>query len=340
MKYAIYDASSMGVVLGAFIAYSGIDIELINRNEHTVNSMLSKGISVKGKANFSVKANAILPNEMDGEYSVIFLMTKHAYSDVVVKELKDFLSKDGVIVSLQKGVPEPAIADIIGPEHTMGCICDWNATLTAPGESTLLTDRESVSFKLGRMPGVPDEKVEEVKGLLEKMGPVTVEEDFIGVRWSKLLINATFSGLGTVMDGTYADVVNDKFAKKVALLAIKECIDVADAAGINIAPINGMDIKKTFSYTNSFKKSRALSAVPKLVSERLPHVPGMLQNLRAGKISGVESINGIVCKYGKDNNVPTPVNDKIFEIILKEQEGKLPYTKENILLFDTILMKD
>ncbi len=340
MKYAIYDASSMGIVLGAFIAYSGIDIELINRNEHTVNSMLSKGISVKGTANFNVKANAILPNEMEGEYDVIFLMTKHLYSDIVVRELKSFLSKDGVIVSLQKGVPEPAIADIIGTEHTMGCICEWNATLTAPGESTLLTERESVSFKLGRMSGVSDDKLEEVKKLLETMGPVTVEEDFIAVRWSKLLINATFSGLGTVMNGTYADVINDKFAKKVALRSIKECIEVADAAGINIAPINGIDVKKTFNYTNSFKKSRALSSVSKLISERTAHIPGMLQNLRSGKVSGVESINGLVCKYGKENNIKTPVNDKILEIIIKEQEGKLPFTSENILLFDTIMMNE
>ena len=56
MKYAIYDAGSMGIVLGAFISYSGVDIELINRNEHTVSSILSKGISVTGKANFSTKA--------------------------------------------------------------------------------------------------------------------------------------------------------------------------------------------------------------------------------------------------------------------------------------------
>ena len=340
MKYAIYDAGSMGVVLGAFIAYSGINIDLINRNEHTVNAMLSRGISVTGKANFTVKVNAILPNEMDSDYDVIFLMTKHQYSDVVVKELKDFLSKDGVIVSLQNGFPEPAIADIIGPEHTMGCIADWHATLTSPCESNLLTERESVSFKIGRMEGVPDEKVEEVKGLLEKMGPVTVEEDFVGVRWSRLLINAVFSGLGTVMDGTYAEVINDKFAKKVALRAIRECVEVADASGINIAPIQGRDIKKTFMYTNAIKKSMALSAIPKLVEDRTAHIPGMLQNMRNGKISGVESINGVICKYGKEHNVPTPVNDKIFEIILKIQEGKLPNSKENILLFDTIMMND
>ena len=340
MKYAIYDAASMGIVLGAFISYSGVDIELINRNEHTVSSILSKGISVTGKANFSTKAKAILPNEMEGEYSVIFLMTKHLYSDVVVKELKNFLSKDGVIVSLQKGIPEPAIAEIIGPEHTMGCIADWNATLTGPGESTLLTDRENVSFRIGRMEGVPDEKVEEVKGLLEKMGPVTVEEDFIGVRWSKLLINATFSGIGTVMNCTYADVVNDKFARKVALKSILECIYVAAAAGVTIAPIKGKELKKVFNCSNSFKKSKALKAVPTLVEDRLAHVPGMLQNLRSGKTSGVDNVNGVVCKYGKEYNIPTPVNDKIYEVIQKVEEGKLPYDKENILLFDTIMMND
>ena len=33
MKYAIYGAGSLGIVLGAYLAKAGVDIELINRNK-------------------------------------------------------------------------------------------------------------------------------------------------------------------------------------------------------------------------------------------------------------------------------------------------------------------
>lgn len=66
--------------------------------------------------------------------------------------------------------------------------------------------------------------------LLECMGTVTVEENFIGARWSKLLINSAFSGLSTVTGETFGTVSKNKKSRAAALSIIKECIDVAKAA--------------------------------------------------------------------------------------------------------------
>ena len=65
MKYAIYGAGSLGIVLGAYLTKAGVDIELVNRNKQHVDAMLSKGARVKGKANFRVPVKAIFPNEME-----------------------------------------------------------------------------------------------------------------------------------------------------------------------------------------------------------------------------------------------------------------------------------
>ena len=339
MKYAIYGAGSLGIVLGAYLTKAGVDIELVNRNKQHVDALLSKGARVKGKANFKVPVKAIFPNEMEGKYDVIFLMTKQLYNDKVVKDLNQFLADDGVIVTLQNGIPEPGIAEIIGSNRTIGCVVEWGATLSAPGESTLTSEPDSLSFQMGAMEGVPEARVQEVKELLEKMCPVNVEENLLSVRWSKLLINATFSGLGTVMGGTFGDVVNDQFARKVALRCMKECIDVGRAEGVRFAPVQGKDITKIFYYTNGLKKSIALKAIPKAMEKHMALVPSMLQDLRNGKKCEIEAINGVVCEYGKKNNIPTPVNDKIVDIVKKEQDGSLPFTKENIMLFDTIMMQ-
>ena len=47
----------------------------------------------------------------------------------------------------------------------------------------------------------------------------------------------------------------------------------------------------------------------------------------------MDAINGVVCAWGKKTGVPTPVNDKIVEVIKKEQAGELPLSRENIKLF-------
>ena len=63
-------------------------------------------------------------------------------------------------------------------------------------------------------------------------------------------------------------------------------------------------------------------------------VPSMLQDLQKGKPCEVDAINGVVCEWGKKYGVPTPVNDRIVEIIKKEQDGELKPMLANIQFFE------
>ena len=264
-------------------------------------------------------------------------MTKQLHNTEVVTMLKDYLTEKGVIVPLQNGLPEPDIADIIGPQHTMGCVVEWGATLSEPGVCILTSEPDSLSFHMGKMPGISDEQFTMVKNLLELMCPVHEEENLIGARWSKLLINATFSGLGTVMGGVFGDVYENKDARKIALRCMKECIDVGHAAGVKFAPVQGKDITKLFYYKNSVKKAFGLFLMPIAMKKHRNIEPSMLQDLKNGKPCEVDSINGIVCEWGRKKNVPTPVNDLIVEVIKKEQNGELKLEASNINLFKDLI---
>jgi len=332
MKYAIYGAGSLGTVMGAYLTKNGVDIELVNRNKTHVEALQTKGACVRGTVEFTTPVKAIFPDEMEGPYDVIFLMTKQLHNPEVVATLKPMLSAKGVIVTLQNGIPEPGIAEIVGNDHTMGCTVEWGATLSAPGESTLTSDPAGLTFHMGRMPGISDEQFTIVKDLLEHMCPVETEDNLLGARWSKLLINATFSGLGTVVGGLFGDVSEGAELKPVALRCMKECIDVGRAAGVTFAPVQGKDITKLFYYQNSLKKAFAKLLLPIAMKKHRLIEPSMLQDLKKGKPCEVDAINGVVCQWGRKCGVPTPVNDRIVEIIKKEQAGELPLSKENVRL--------
>ena len=213
---------------------------------------------------------------------------------------------------------------------------EWGATLKGPGECELTSDPDSMSFHMGRMEGITDGQLALVKSLLEKMCPVEIEENLLGVRWSKLLINATFSGLGTVMGGRFGDVSETKEARPVALACMKECIDVGQAAGAVFAPVQGKDITKLFYYKNDLKKAFANFLLPIAMKKHRLIEPSMLQDLKKGKRCEVDAINGVVCAWGRKTGVPTPVNDRIVEVIKKEQAGELPLSRENIRLFEDL----
>ncbi len=337
MRCAIYGAGSLGTVLGAYIHKNGGEIQLVNRNRAHVTALREKGAHITGAVDFTVPVDAVLPEEMSGKYDVIFLMTKQLHNHETVAFLKPFLAEDGVVVTLQNGIPEPSVAEIVGPKHTLGCTVEWGATLTGPGECVLTSEPDSLSFHMGRMEGVSDVQLARVRSVLEQMCPVELEENLMDVRWSKLLINATFSGLSTVMGGRFGDVYERRDALELAARVIKECMDVGHAAGVSFAPVQGKDITKLFYYRSGLKKAFAKFLIPIAMKKHRSIEPSMLVDIRQGKKCEIDAINGVVCAFGRKHGVPTPFNDRIVEVVKKEEAGKLPLSPKNLRLFTDLL---
>ena len=333
MKAAIYGAGSLGTILGAFITKNGGQIDLVNRNKAHVEALQENGATVTGTLNFNQKVTAFTPDKMDGKYDIIFLMTKQQDNENTVKFLKDYLEDDGVIVTLQNGLPELLIASIVGEERVLGCTVAWGATMQSPGVCELTSEPDSLTFSLGSISSKPNPKLPEVKKLLEMMGPVEVDENFIGTRWSKLLINAAFSGMSAVLGCTFGETVDKMPQRKVVQALMKECMDVCEKGGIRIEPVQGKDIVKLFNFNNPIKKAVSLVLLPFAIKKHKLLKASMLQDIEKGKKTEVDSINGSVSAYGRKVGFPTPANDKVVEIVHKIENGELKPSIENLKLF-------
>ena len=332
-RAAIYGAGSLGTILGAFITKNGGQIDLINHNQAHVKALNENGARVVGTMEFTQKVTAITDSQMSGKYDIIFLMTKQQHNREVVTFLKDYLASDGVIVTLQNGLPEIGIAEIVGEDRVLGCTVAWGATMKGPGVCELTSSPDSLTFGLGAASDHVSAHLNEVKELLEMMGPVELEHNFIGTRWSKLLINAGFSGMSAVTGSTFGEAAADRKSRKVLQKIIKECIDVCKAAHIRIEPIQGKDIVKLLDYSNPLKKAFSFCIIPVAIRKHALLKASMLQDLEHGKKTEVDSINGSVCEFGRRVGVPTPANDKVVEIIHRIEAGDLKPSFDNVRLF-------
>ena len=334
MRVAIYGAGSLGTILGAFISKAGVPIELINRNKAHVEALQTKGAQVVGTMNFNQPVVAYTPDQMSGEYDILFLMTKQQHNAEVVQMLKGFLASDGVLVTFQNGLPEMQIADVLGEERVLGCTVAWGATMQSPGVCELTSEPDALSFSLGAVSEKKSKHFAKVKELLEKMGTVDVEENFLGTRWSKLLINAAFSGMSAVLGCTFGEAAGPKASRRIVQKLIKECIDVCQVGGISIEPVQGKDIVKLLNYTNALKRAFSFFIIPIAIRKHAKLKASMLQDLEKGKLTEVDAINGAVSEYGRKVGFPTPMNDKVVEIIHRIERGELKPCFDNLKYFE------
>lgn len=339
MKVGIYGAGGMGTVLGAYISKAGYDIDLVNRNKDHVLGLNKNGAQIIGKTNFTQKVKAILPEEMKDKYDIILLMTKQRYNQEVVESLIPYLYEESLVCTMQNGLPEDSIADAIGKDRTCGCVMSWGATFHGNGISELTSEatRNTLTFNIGKFGNNDNNKFDYIVQLLNTMGTVTVEENFIGIRWAKLLINSAFSGLSVITDANFGDISKHKFAKLIALEVIKEGIEVAKAAKIKIEPIQGKNIEKYLNYKTKFRRWISLMILPIAMKKHQLIKSSMLRDLQSGKETEIDYINGVIKRYGIKYKISTPYNNKIIEIVKKIEKKELKSTWSNIDYFKSMV---
>lgn len=129
MRVAIYGSGAMGTVLGAFLAKNGQEVDFIDSYEAHVKALNEKGAKIIGQANFTVPVKAFTPDQLEGQYDIVFLFTKQTANPEVLPHLKKFLHEDSVVCTLQNGIPEYGVDELIGGNRTVGGTVLWGQHL-------------------------------------------------------------------------------------------------------------------------------------------------------------------------------------------------------------------
>lgn len=333
MRACIYGAGAMGTVLGAFISRAGLQIDLVTRNRQYVAALCSGGAQVvtPSGGGFTQKVTAITPEQMTGKYDVIFLMTKQRGNAEVTRFLMDFLAEGGVICTTQNGLPELSVAAVAGEENTIGCAVSWGATFIQPGRVMLTSSADAMTFSLGSPFGY-NQKCEHVAGYLRCAGGVEIVENFLGARWSKLIVNSAFSSLSAVTSLTFGAIASGRTSRKLAQQLLKEGIDTAIAGGVVPQKIQGHDLVRLLNYRGPVKKALSRALIPIAMKKHKNLVSGMYYDLAAGKKCDIDFISGVVADSAEKAGVAVPATLAVLRLAADIEGGLCRPVPENIAL--------
>ena len=334
-RVAIIGAGSLGTVMAAIVSKNGGECVLIDTNKAHVDSLNKDGATITGKINLQNQpVKAITPDQMEGIYDVVILLTKQTVNHIVLNNLLNYIDENSVVCSLQNGIPDEVVASIVGRERTAGGSVGWGAGYAGPGVSELYTDLDAMIIEIGNLDNVVNEKLQKIERFLQYAGKVTINTNLLGFRWSKLLMNATFSGMSAALGCTFGDVLDNEKALKSAIQIGHELIQVARAKGITLEEIvPGKDFYK-FEISNEQEMNEAMDFAREVWSVHRPQKASMMQDKEKGIPCEIDFINGIVTQGGDENGIETPFNDTVVETVKAFEKGDLPFpTMENLNRF-------
>lgn len=337
MRAAVMGAGSIGTILGAYIAKAGREIDLIDINVENIAALNKRGATVIGTALFNTPVKAMTPDEMTGAYDLVFYTTKQTYNETALKQLMPHLKPECVVCTLQNGLPEPAVAEAVGEDRTVGCSVGWGASWIGPGVSELTTVPTHLEFDIGSIDGTVTDKVKLAGEYLSLMCPTHILTNLMGVRWAKLLANATFSGMSAALGCTFGDVLDDPFALRCVQYIAKECLDIAKAAKIKLEPIFGNHFDQMLDFETLEEREKILPNFFMIWNAHRALRASMLQDLEKGRKCEIGAINGVVCDFGKKYNVATPVNQKVVDVVRGIEDGKYKIAFSNLALFKSVM---
>lgn len=325
MKTAIMGVGSLGTIIGALIAKNGGDCILIDTNKAHVAALNEKGATVSGKMQLNnIPVKAITPDQMEGIYDIVILLAKQTYNDIALKQLLPHLGPNSVVCTLQNGIPEESVGAIIGTKRVVGGVVGWGASFRGPGVSELTSDVSAMRYELGEVDGKITERLKKIQELLALTGTCVMVNNLMGLRWAKVIQNATLSGMSAALGATYAQILDDEKATTCAAYVGDEIVKIVRKRKIVLE-----DLVPGWSYYDlAFNNKKKLEEAKIWLREYFkPHRPlkaSMLQDMEKNIKCEIDYIVGICSDWGKKLGIATPTCDTIISIVKDFENKKIP----------------
>ena len=233
---AVVGAGAIGGTVGAFLARAGTKVVMVDRDREHVAAMRGHGLRVEGpQGGFEVPVDALDVEELYGSLAAVLLAVKAQDTETATRAVLPHLAPDGMVVSLQNGLCEHAIAAIVGAPRTMGAFVNFSADYIGPG---VVQYQGPGDFYVGEIDGRISPRAQALAAMLGAWGAVQVTDNIWGFLWSKLAYGAMLYATA-LADADQADVI-DRYRPLMLELASELC-EIALHEGVDLLGFHGFE---------------------------------------------------------------------------------------------------
>jgi 2-dehydropantoate 2-reductase len=265
---------------------------LCRRDEHA-RALRADGLRVTGKADFTARLDATTdPAELPA-VDLAIVATKATELDAAAAGLAGRIP-EATVMTVQNGLGAEEIVRRHGDWLLLSAVTFMSGTRHSDTHVEYVLDTETW---LGPYGDTPPELAEETARLIVSSDlKARAFADLRPAQWSKLIFNATVNGVAALTglphdfhfaEGDLGELVHE---------LVGEGKRVAGAAGIEL---------HDDPWEMNVLATRRGSA----------HHPSMLEDVRAGRPTEVELINGALVREGERLAVPTPLHEALYTLV-------------------------
>ncbi|WP_293448991.1 2-dehydropantoate 2-reductase [Persephonella sp.] len=309
MNIAVVGLGALGIAFATFLKNSGNTVFGITKEKYLKNfeknTVRVKGIWGDHTANLDGIYSD--PSQIKENINLVILTVKSYDTEKALNQIKPIVGKETLILIAQNGYGnyEKAV-EIFGKDKVLlsrvifgSKIVDKNSVeITVSADDVRIGDPSKT---------IPEKKVLNIVETIRKSGiPASFAPDVYQILWDKILYNCALNPLGALLECSYGDLAENKYTRQIMENIIKEIFLVTKANDIKLRWENSEEYIKHF-YQN-------------LIPPTKKHFPSMFYDLKSGKKTEIDALNGAIIKLAQKKGIKAQTNETI-TLLIKFKES-------------------
>jgi 2-dehydropantoate 2-reductase len=279
-------------------------VTLIDVDPEHLAAINKRGLELDTRAGVeTLRLAALRPERARETADLVVLFTKTFHTDAALGGVKPIIGPATHAMTLQNGLGnDEAVARHVARERVIAGVSTLPSDLIGPGR---VRSHGEGGSKIYPAFGGDTGFAQEVADLLTSGGlPTMLEPDIRAAIWSKAIFNAAMNTLCALTRRTPGFLGAHEEARALIRAVVLEGVRAAKASGVTIEAEPILD----------------LTVVS--VTDHADHEASMLQDVKAGRRTEVDAINGAIVRAAQDAGVTVPVTETLWRLV-KLEEAKL-----------------
>ncbi len=295
LTVAVMGAGAVGCFFGGMLARAGHDVVLIGRPAH-VDAIRAHGLRMDTRMfDEQVRLRADTEASAAQGADVVLFCVKSTDTVAAARELEPFLGPDTLLLSLQNGVDNAERLREVLRQPVSAAVVYVATEMAGPGHVK--------HHGRGELVIEPAPGAERVAQAFVASGvAVEISDNVRGALWSKLLINCAYNALSALSDQPYGELVKGEGVWTVMDQLLDEGHAVAEADGVRLVG----DVRE---------------AVRKIAVTMPGQFSSTAQDLRRGKPTEIDHLNGFLVRRGEALGIPVPANRVLHTLVRLAELG-------------------